>query len=466
MIQRRLKPTTVRGWLTVILIVAGVALGATYRWWLPHVRPQVEALMSRWRGTATSSGEGEDEHAGHAHAEGPPSVTLSENSLANIAFEPLTLAKGEYWQSQSMPAQVIERPGRSLVQVSATLTSRVAKIHVLEGAAVEPGTPLFELLLVDEELVTLQRDLLRAVENLGVVQREIARLQQIQDGVVSGKRVLEQQYEQQKLEASIKADRQALLLKGLDAAQVENIVSSRQLFQSLVVSAPEFHSGESSTTVTSHLFHVQSLPVQLGQQVDAGTVLCVLADHCELYVEGKAFEEDAGRLRKAAMENWSIAARLASSSPNEPAAGDLDLLYVSDRVDPESRTYHFYLRLVNEVALDRHGQDGTRFIEWRFKPGQRMELTIPVERWENRFVVPIDAIVEEGPERYVYRQNGKDFEQVSVQVEYRDQLSAVLADNGSVFPGDVIAAHGAYQIHLALKNKSGGAIDPHAGHNH
>ena len=33
-------------------------------------------------------------------------------------------------------------------------------------------------------------------------------------------------------------------------------------------------------------------------------------------------------------------------------------------------------------------------------------------------------------------------------------------------PGEVIAAKGAYQIHLALKNKSGGAVDAHAGHNH
>ena len=35
-----------------------------------------------------------------------------------------------------------------------------------------------------------------------------------------------------------------------------------------------------------------------------------------------------------------------------------------------------------------------------------------------------------------------------------------------IFPGDVVAGSGAYQIHLALKNKAGGGIDPHAGHNH
>jgi hypothetical protein len=35
-----------------------------------------------------------------------------------------------------------------------------------------------------------------------------------------------------------------------------------------------------------------------------------------------------------------------------------------------------------------------------------------------------------------------------------------------VFPGDRIALSAAQQLQLALKNKSGGAIDPHAGHNH
>jgi membrane fusion protein, heavy metal efflux system len=53
-----------------------------------------------------------------------------------------------------------------------------------------------------------------------------------------------------------------------------------------------------------------------------------------------------------------------------------------------------------------------------------------------------------------------------VHVEYRDRDSVVIANEGTVFPGDVVAGKGTYQIHLALKNKSGGAPDPHAGHNH
>jgi hypothetical protein len=55
---------------------------------------------------------------------------------------------------------------------------------------------------------------------------------------------------------------------------------------------------------------------------------------------------------------------------------------------------------------------------------------------------------------------------VAVHVEHRDGDSAVIANDGAVAVGDVLAGKGAYQMHLALKNKSGGGIDPHAGHNH
>ena len=81
-------------------------------------------------------------------------------------------------------------------------------------------------------------------------------------------------------------------------------------------------------------------------------------------------------------------------------------------------------------------------------------------------MLPIDAIVEEGAEIYVYRQSGDHFDRVPVHVEYRDRDAAVIANDGALAPSEIVAGAGAYQIHLALKNKSGGGIDPHAGHNH
>jgi hypothetical protein len=66
----------------------------------------------------------------------------------------------------------------------------------------------------------------------------------------------------------------------------------------------------------------------------------------------------------------------------------------------------------------------------------------------------------------VYRQNGDHFDRVPVHIEHRDQTSVVVANDGSLFPGDTVAGTGAYLIHQALKNKAGGGVDPHAGHNH
>ena len=49
---------------------------------------------------------------------------------------------------------------------------------------------------------------------------------------------------------------------------------------------------------------------------------------------------------------------------------------------------------------------------------------------------------------------------------HRDERQVVIANDGSVFPGDSVALTAAQQLHIALKNKAAGPVDPHAGHNH
>lgn len=419
---------------------------------------------------ASSSGNhrGEDakhdhghEHAGHAEE---TSIQLSHSALRNIGFRPVTIEPSTFTRTLTLPAMVVERPGRSQIHVTAPLTGVVTKIYPIQGAAVGPRTPLFQIRLTHEELVGSQRELIRTAESLDVVNRELSRLESLSEGVVAGKRILEQRYEQQKLEASLQAERQALLLHGLNEQQVQSIVSNRELFRLLTVRAPE-HDDESESCRDEHLFHVQQLPVKLGEQVEIGQLLCVLADHCELYVEGRAFEDDAAQLRKAARQAWDVSASLLVGQRETETVEDLQFLYVADHIDAESRAFRFYLKLPNQVTLEKT-VSGHQFIEWRFKPGQRMEVHVPVERWQDRIVLPVEAVVKEGAETYVYQRNGDHFDRVPVTVEYRDQNSAVLAEDGSIFPGDVVAGRGAYQMHLALKNKTGGGVDPHAGHNH
>jgi hypothetical protein len=132
----------------------------------------------------------------------------------------------------------------------------------------------------------------------------------------------------------------------------------------------------------------------------------------------------------------------------------------------QSRTLPFYVRLPNQLTRDVPSPNGLRFIEWKYRPGQRLQLRVPVEEWQQQIVFPVDAIAQEGAEAFVFQQNGNHFDRVPVHVIYRDQAYAVIKNDGSVFPGDIVAQRGAHQLQMALKNKSGGGADPHAGHNH
>ena len=407
-----------------------------------------------------------DEHAhahdAHGHGEGA-SIELSGAALKNIGYAPHTVSVGDYERAISMPGMIVERPGKSQIRVSAPLGGVVTRSYVMQGEAVAPESRMFDIRLTHEELVSAQGVFLEAAEALDVVHAEISRLESLTEGIVAGRRVLEQKYERQKLEAKLRAQRQGLLLHGLSDAQVDEILATRRLLKSLTVFVPSHE--DCPTCHSDHPFHVQSLDVQTGEQVSAGDTLCVLADHCELYIEGTAFEVDVQHLREALEADTSLSADVLISARREHAVGDLKLLYLADRVDRQSRALHFYVRLPNEIVSDR--RDGAhRFVQWRFNPGQRVELRLPVERWTDRLVVPAAAVVNEGAESYVYRQSGDHFHRVPVHVEHSDQNSAVIANDGSVFPGEVIAANGAFQIHLALKNQSGAAVDPHAGHSH
>lgn len=455
-----------RGWviaLAVICVLAAVAWATSGRWW-QFVPRNGQASVSHDEHAGHEHGDAEHDHSHAGHSE-DTSVELSEKALKNIGFQPVTIELAAFERAVTIPAIVVEQPGRTQIHITAPLTGVVTDIYAAQGQAVEPGSPMFDIRLTHEELVTAQRDYLQTAENLDVVNREIARLESLGEGVIAGKRILEQQYEKQKLEATLRAAEQALLLHGLSQEQIQEILKTRKLLQSLTIRAPG-HSHTGNGSHVDHLFHVQSLPVSLGQQVEAGQELCVLADHCELFVEGLAFEDDATRLREAARQGWEVTTRLLVGDMESQEVRGLKLLYLSDHVDPESRAFRFYIRLPNEIVLDQQTSNGPRFIEWRFKPGQRMELRVPVERWEERIVLPVEGVVEEGAETYVYRQNGDHFDRVPVHVEYRDRNSVVISNDGALFPGDVVAGQGAYQMHLALKNKSGGGVDPHAGHQH
>ena len=403
--------------------------------------------------------------AGHQHVESA-AVRLSQAAQANVGLQLAKIELRSFERTISVPAIIVGRPGRTNIQIAAPLTGVVTRIWPIEGQTASPGQPLFELRLTHEEVVEGQAEFLKTAEELDVVGREILRLEKaVATGAIPEKTLLERQYERQKLQAMLRSQRQRLLLHGMSPGQVDGILTKHELLSTFLVSVPE-QTEEAPAGAAPRLLQVQEIRVENGQHVKAGETLGVLADHAELYIQGKAFEQDSPVLDRAINDDWRVTAVIDPRGKSRQTVPGLKILYVANKVEPESRAFSFFVQLPNTLTHTRETPDGRRFATWQFKPGQRVELAVPVERWADRIVLPISALVQDGAESYVFEENEGHFDRRTVRVEYRDQFSAVIANDGILKPDKNVIIDGAYQVHLAMKNKAGGAPDPHAGHNH
>lgn len=502
----RLIIQSLRKWIWPAMLLTAVATSlVTRNRWLPAVGSRVQATIVMFRAeTVSSSGHGHsqgtaanDDHEGHDHGthvghDDTTSLELSDQAMRNIgltedSIRPIQLEV--FRKTITVPAVIAEKPGRTRVQVATPMTGAITHVHAVEGEAVEPGTLLFRIRLTHEDLVQAQTNFVQTLGEIDVEKREIDRLEQITSGAIAGKLLLDRKYAESKLTALLQAQREALRLHGLSDQQVDQIVKTRRLLRELQMFAPspdshlddelklttkiirpagfvsENEASDAEAASATAPLILQDLKVHKGQSVNAGETLCVLTDFSELYIEGMAFEYDINVLRQASQHGWKVDALLEQSGSFDGIIAGLEIAYLANEIDTESRTLHFYVELPNQVTSDR-GKGKHRFVEWKYFPGQRLQLRIPVEEWPDRIVLPVDAVAKDGAEFFVFQQNGKHFDRVSVHVEYRDQHSVVIASDGSLFPGDVVATRGAHQMQMALKNKAGGAPDPHAGHSH
>ena len=456
----------------VILIALALIVGLTsFSWWpaLTAALDRSKAENAHGHSHDAQGGHGGNDDHGHDHgAHGESDVNtldITAQGRKNIGLTMATVGVADFRKTITLMAILEERVGRSQITVAAPMTGIITRVYPIRGEAVTPGAPLFDLRLTHEDLVENQTALLRSLEELDVVQQEVARLNEVTaSGAVAGKRLLEREYEQKKIEAVIRAERQALLLHGLSEEQIKQIEESRRLISSVTLSAPSMADCQTCGQ-QEPLLQVSELFARLGQHVATGSQLATLTDHCELYVEGNAFERDGEMLNRAARDGVDVTVQVGEAESQQTIEG-LRIQHVENSVDRESRALKFYVGLPNELIRNEKTESGQRFIAWRYKPGQRVDVLVPVKTLKQRLVLPIEAVIEDGMEAYVYQEVKGGFKQCPVHVENRDQRYAAVASDGSIFPGDKIAVRGAYEIHQALKNKAGGGVDPHAGHGH
>ena len=64
----------------------------------------------------------------------------------------------------------------------------------------------------------------------------------------------------------------------------------------------------------------------------------------------------------------------------------LTIDYLASEVDAEARTLHFFVSLPNEKLSGLPGELSSETLNWRYRPGQRVRLRVPIEEWPDRMV--------------------------------------------------------------------------------
>ncbi|MBL9164666.1 MAG: HlyD family efflux transporter periplasmic adaptor subunit [Planctomycetaceae bacterium] len=394
-------------------------------------------------------------------------IRLSRQARENLGLVAKPLEAKEFWRTIELQGVIVDRPGISDQGVVSPVTGVVTSINRFPGDSVQPGTPLFTIRLTSESLHASQMELFKATEEIAIAKRKLERLSEAaKSGALPGSRIIDIENEIERLNVAVTAYQQDLQARGLTEEDIAAAAGGRFVTETVVRTPSRTGTLSLDDTPRSPgeivrplMFEIQTLKVDLGQQVDAGQVLAELADHSELFVEGRAFKDDVPLIQQAAKNgsnvevDFGIEGQTDWSAP--PAA--LPIHHVASSADPDTRTYAFYLTLENQ-SQTYETPDGTVRTLWRFRPGGRMRLRVPVERMENVFIVPKEAVVQEGPDAFLFRQNGDLFERKPVHLLYEDRLYSVIANDGSVPPGVYVAQNGAASLNRILKAQSASGV--------
>jgi cobalt-zinc-cadmium efflux system membrane fusion protein len=400
------------------------------------------------------------EPVAEAHEEGEEerhALALSDRALKNIGVTEQSapaVALTNYEKTIAFPGTLVERPGRSSLTIPSPMAGVVSKVYRVPGDALNEGDSLFDIRFTHEELIRDQTELLSMYLKRDIVEQEIDRLKPLGDNLAP-RAQRENEFKKSELDATIEAQRKALLLYGLTEEQIDDTISSkRDLIRDFTVRVPEaFANGDGYQHGTDDGFQLKELLVETGIRVTAGEALAVVADHCRLYVEGRAYASDQRLLEGALTNDQPVRVVFEGGHEKREVLSDLKIRYIDPQINDQSWTLSFFADFDNRL-LDREVRDN-RLRHWRFKPGQRCTVEVPFDTIAECFVLPLEAVVTEGPDAFIFEWTGMDKEKKvwtrrEVHVLHQGTSSAAIANDGAIFSDARIARNGAAQLQVAL----------------
>jgi cobalt-zinc-cadmium efflux system membrane fusion protein len=419
---------------SVQILVAGCALAAVAggAWW----------GYQRWRTRPVPVAEQSTAQPDEANTPSDK-IIVGETAQKNLGLTAKPLQAGVFWKTITVPGMIVDRPGLSDREIVAPVVGTISQLFHVPGDTVRPGDKLFTLRLASESIHQTQADLFKTSQELKVAEAKKERLA-IGGEAIAGARIIEADNEIARLKAAIKSYREELSHRAFSPEEIDGVTEG-ELVREITVVTPQPAAGQGlagETAVSTFgeptasdqpfAYEVQALTVELGEQVDAGRTLCHLSSHRLLAIEGRAFRDETSLLEQSIEQQWPVDVDFGEDASGDwPAMQEeFHIHYMANSIDPVTRTFAFLIPLDNQYKEVHHGE--TTQLLWRFRPGQKLLVRVRVEKLDNVFVLPADAVVFEGADAFVFTQNVNTFERKSVHVLFRDRDQVVVANDGAL----------------------------------
>lgn len=185
--------------------------------------------------------------------------------------------------------------------------------------------------------------------------------------------------------------------------------------------------------------------VTVGETIDPAKSLLHIADISRLLAQAEVYETNLGSVRAGQTARIRVV-----SFPDRVFTGRV--IRLADAVDPERRTLKIWIDVPN--TRDR-----------ALKAGLFAQVSLVVASSGRTVAVPNEAIQTQGPERFVFVQNGDQIVRQNVVTGQRDDRYTAVTSG--VVEGDEVVTRGAAELAtLASQPAGGGVQDESKPHGH